>query len=182
LVDSWYLFTLTLHYCTHNCHIKHTKSKWLSNTVQLQHKRITNPSITHADKVMNALAECVKATQGITGNARNSQAAQELLHIGDATQAHVQANPHKFDKTTTPAYIHNMQQASRVQAPPSNHIPHTNDNRQITHSMQPQASIPRVPTDIPKVKPISVPLINHHWTYKQTHHIGCRVIQTQTPL
>jgi hypothetical protein len=61
LVDGWYLFTLPEHYPTHNCHIKHTKSKCLSNTVQLQHKCITNPSITHANKVMNALAECIKA-------------------------------------------------------------------------------------------------------------------------
>ncbi len=27
LVHEWYLFTLPEHYCTHNCHIKHTKSK-----------------------------------------------------------------------------------------------------------------------------------------------------------
>jgi hypothetical protein len=33
-------------------------------------------------------------------------------------------NPQKFDKTTTPDDIHNMQRVPRVQAPPSNHIPH----------------------------------------------------------
>ncbi len=27
LVDGWYLFTSPKHYCTHNCHIKHTKSE-----------------------------------------------------------------------------------------------------------------------------------------------------------
>jgi hypothetical protein len=27
LVNEWYLFTLQEHNCTHNCHIKHTKSK-----------------------------------------------------------------------------------------------------------------------------------------------------------
>ncbi len=27
LVDEWYLFTSPEHYCTNNCHIKHTKSK-----------------------------------------------------------------------------------------------------------------------------------------------------------
>jgi hypothetical protein len=156
-VDSWYIFTLPEHCCTHNCHIKYNKSKQLFNTVQLQHKRITNPSITHADKVMNALAECVKAIQGITSNARNSKAAQVLQHI-NATQVHVQANPHKFDETTTPDDIHNMQQVPRVQAPPSNHIPHTNDNRQITHSMHLQAPILRVPNDILTFKSISAPL------------------------
>ena len=66
-VDGWYLFTSPEHYRTHNCHIKHTKSERLSNTVQFQHKHITNPTITHANKVMHALADCVKALQGMTG-------------------------------------------------------------------------------------------------------------------
>jgi hypothetical protein len=92
-VDGWYLFTSPKHYCTHNCHIKHTKSEQLSNTVQLQHKCMTNPTITHANKVMHALADCVKALQGMTSSARNSQAAQDLQQIIEATKAHVQARP-----------------------------------------------------------------------------------------
>ncbi len=81
LVNGWYLFTLPEHYCTHNCHIKHTKSKRLSDMVQFQHKRITNPSITHANKMMHALGDCIKANQGKTGKARNSQAAQGLQQM-----------------------------------------------------------------------------------------------------
>jgi hypothetical protein len=91
LVDGWYLFTSPKHYHTHNCHIKHTKCERLSNTVQFQHKCITNPTITHANKVMHALADCVKALHGMTSSARNSQATQDLQQIIDATQAHVQA-------------------------------------------------------------------------------------------
>ena len=53
-VDGWYLFTSPEHYRTHNCHIKHIKSEQLSNTVQFEHKRITNPTITHANKMMHA--------------------------------------------------------------------------------------------------------------------------------
>ncbi len=105
LVNGWYLFTSPEHHCTHNCHIKQTNSKQLSNTVQFQHKHITNPSITHANKVMQALAECVKAIQGMTGKARNSQAAQDLQCIVDATQAHVQTNPHQFEETITPDHF-----------------------------------------------------------------------------
>ncbi len=159
LLHGWYLFTSPDHYHIQDCHIKHTKSKWLSNTVQFQHKRITNPSITHTDKVMQALAECVKAFQGMTGKARNSQVAQELQCIDDATQACVQTNLHKFEETITLDYICNMQCVPRVQAPASIPIPHTDDNRQITCSMQLQAPIPRVATDIPIVKPISAPCI-----------------------
>jgi hypothetical protein len=151
------------HYRTHNGHIKHTKSKQLSNTVQFQHKRITNPSITHTNKVMQALAECIKAIQGMTGKARNSQAAQDLQRIVDATQARVQTNPHQFEETITPDLFCNTQQVPRVHAPASIPIPHTNDNRQITCSMQLLALILRVPTDIPTVKPINPsPHCNHH--------------------
>jgi hypothetical protein len=78
LVDGWYLFTSPEHYRTHKCHIKHTKSERLSDTVQFQHKRITNPTITHANKVMHALADCVKALHGMMSSARNSQTAQDL--------------------------------------------------------------------------------------------------------
>jgi len=80
-VDGWYLFTSPKHYRTHNCHIKHTKSERLSDMVQFQHKRITNPTITHADKVMHALADCVKVLQDMTSSARNSPAAHDLQHI-----------------------------------------------------------------------------------------------------
>jgi hypothetical protein len=110
LVDGWYLFTSPEHYRTTNCHIKHTKSKQLSNTVQFQHKRITNPTITHANKVMQALAECVKDIQGMTGKDRNSQAAQDLQPIVDATQARVQTNLHGFEETSTSDYICKTQQ------------------------------------------------------------------------
>ncbi len=91
LVDEWYLFTSPKHYRTHNCKVKHTKSKHLSDTVQFQHNSITNPSITHADKVMSALDDCVKAIHGMTGKDRTSPAMLDLQHIVDATQAHIKA-------------------------------------------------------------------------------------------
>jgi len=153
------------HYRTHNCHIKHTKSERLSDTVQFQHKPITNPTITHADKVMHALADCVKALQGMTSNARNSQAAQDLQRIIEATKAHVQAQPDCLAEVATSSTTHKMQCISMVQTPnmsqvprvqvPPNVPPTTNiDNRRITHSMLVQPSVPRVhkpvtPTNMP---------------------------------
>ena len=56
---------------------KNTKSERLTDTIQLKHKRITNPTITQADKKILALADCVKALQGET----NKKAKQELLEI-----------------------------------------------------------------------------------------------------
>jgi hypothetical protein len=78
---------------------------------------------------MQALAECIKAIQGMTGKARNSQAAQDLQCIFDGTQAHVQTNPHRFEETITPSHFGNTQQVPRVNAPASMPISHTDDNR-----------------------------------------------------
>jgi hypothetical protein len=127
--------------------------------VQFQHKHITNPSITYANKVMHALADCIKAIQGMTGKARTSQATQDLQHIIDATQAHLQAHPNKFEETITPEDTRNIQQVPRVQAPPSIPKPHINDIRRITRYMQPQSPDPRVPTNKTTGKPISAPLV-----------------------
>jgi hypothetical protein len=63
----------------------------------------------HADKVMQALAECGKAIQGMTGKARNSQAAQDLQCIVDATQAHMLNKSPQFGETIIPDHIRNMQ-------------------------------------------------------------------------
>ena len=93
LVDRWYLLASPKHSCTHNCHVKHTKSKCLSDTVQFQHKRITNPSFTHRDKVMRALANCVKAIHGMTGKDITSLAMLDLQRIVDTTQEHIKAQP-----------------------------------------------------------------------------------------
>jgi hypothetical protein len=123
-----------------------------SHCKKFQHKQITNLSITHANNVMHALADCVKA-QGMTGKARTSQAAYDLQHIVDATQAHSQAHPNKFEETTTPDDTHDM-------APPSVPRHHINDNRQITFSKQPQSPVLRVPTNEPAGEPTSMPLIN----------------------
>jgi hypothetical protein len=76
--------------------------------------RSTNPTITHANKVMHALADCVKALHGMTSSARNSQAAKDLQRIIDATQAHVQAQPDRFEDVATPSTTPNMQQVLRV--------------------------------------------------------------------
>jgi hypothetical protein len=75
-VDGWY-FTSPEHYPTHTCYVKATKSKHHLNTVHFKHKNITNPTITHADKVMQALVECTKTITGATGGTT----AQEVKYL-----------------------------------------------------------------------------------------------------
>ncbi len=156
LVDGWYLFTSPEHYRTHNCHVKHTKSKRLSNTVQFQHKCITNPSITHAVKVMHALADCIKAIQGMTGKDRHSPATKDLQRIVDATQAQIKAQPDQFEHTATDTPP--VQQVPRVKTTASMPIPHTDANRRITHLINMTMPFPRVPINsAPTNKPTAPP-------------------------
>jgi hypothetical protein len=146
-VDGWYLFTSPEHHHTHNRHIKHTKSKKLSDTDQFDHKHITNPSITHTDKVMHALANCVKVIQGMMGKARNSQVTQYLQWIVDATQPHLQARPDCFKETMTPSGTPNHQRVPRVQTPPSVPTPHIEGNQRITQTMLLPTPVTRVPVN-----------------------------------
>ena len=55
-VDGLYFATSPDNYRTHTCHIKSTQSKLLSNTVHFKHKNITNPSLSHTNKIMKAIA------------------------------------------------------------------------------------------------------------------------------
>ena len=89
----------------------------MTDIVQFQHKCITNPTITNTDKVMHALADCVNALQKMTSNTRNSQAAQDLQRIVDATKAHVQERPNRFKDVATLSDTPNMQRVQRVQTP-----------------------------------------------------------------
>ena len=50
-VYGWYLATLPEHYCTHRCHIKTTNNERFTDIVHFSHRKITRPTITHADKV-----------------------------------------------------------------------------------------------------------------------------------
>ena len=60
-VDGWYLATSPEHFRTHLCHIKSTKGERFTDTAHFSHKKITRPTITHADKIMAAIADCAKA-------------------------------------------------------------------------------------------------------------------------
>ncbi len=182
LVARWYLFTSPEHYCTHNCHIKHTKSKQLSDTVQFQHKCITNPSITHANKVMQALAKCIKAIQGMTGKDRNSQAPQDLQHFANATQACILTNLHQFEESSTPDYIRkNATSSEGADTSKHSHTPY--QRQQMNHVLHANTGTSSKGAQRHSYSQTNqrAPRRNHHRIKQQTLHISCRVIQTQTP-
>ena len=79
-VDGWYLATSPEHYRTHICHIKTTNSERSTDTAQFSHKNITKPTITHADKIMDAIAYCAKSINNM-GNNNIADEMQRLLQL-----------------------------------------------------------------------------------------------------
>ena len=62
----------------HWCHIKTTSNELFTDTVKFSHKKITRPTITHADKVMAEIADCDKAIKTL-GNGNGSYEIQQLF-------------------------------------------------------------------------------------------------------
>ena len=104
-VDGWYLNTSPEHYHTHKCHIKHTNSDRFSDTVEFQHKRITNPTVTPADKIIRAISSCINTIQDLPVFKSNN----DLRHLHSVLQ----------DATTNPHQLQKLIQQSREQASPS---------------------------------------------------------------
>ena len=79
-VDGWYLATSPEHYRTNLCHIKTTNSERFTDTAQFSHKIITKPTITHANKIMAAIAECDESIKNMGIN-DGSDEMQQLLKL-----------------------------------------------------------------------------------------------------
>ena len=75
------------HHRTHMCHMKATKAGRLIDTLQLSHKNTTNPTITHADKVMNTISACAAALKGVAGGKtpKKLKDLQESVEIAGRT-------------------------------------------------------------------------------------------------
>ena len=67
-VDGLYQATSPEHYQNHLCHIKTTNSEIFTDTTQLSHQKITKLTITHAVKIMAAIADFNKAIRNMGSN------------------------------------------------------------------------------------------------------------------
>ena len=108
-VDGWYLNTSPLHYRTHVCQIKETKKERLTDTVQFQHKRITNPTTSHADKVMHAIQQVIREITKL-GGIENSQEARDLQTLVNGANDYLQTTE-LLDTQPVPR-VNNKQRAS----------------------------------------------------------------------
>lgn len=93
-VDGWYLGTSNEHYRTHICHVKDTRSDRLCDTVNFQHKSITNPTLSQADKLMHAISHCSKILQD-QSTEDNDQAIRELEFLVEVTKTKLESG--EFD-------------------------------------------------------------------------------------
>ena len=139
-VDGWNLATLPEHYRTHICHVQSTRSKRYADTVQFAHKDITNPTISHADKVIAAIADCARAIKGLSGP-NGAEQMQQLLQL---TEAALQQNPRTADGSSPPTLVQPKSWADQENV--------SDDRRQTRLMTQQTHRVPRVPAGgVPRV-------------------------------
>eukprot|EP00956_Cyclotella_meneghiniana_P041011 scaffold211656_cov87-Cyclotella_meneghiniana.AAC.1 len=91
-LDGWYLNTSPEHYRVHNCHIKSTRAERLTDTIHFKHKHITNPTLSHSDKLMNALANCKAILMGKLDH-KSDHNLEELKSIVEQVENKIQHQP-----------------------------------------------------------------------------------------
>ena len=111
-VDGWYINTSPEHYRTHTCHIKETRSERFSDTVDFKHKRITNPSITNADKVMVAIREVVKTINGLGGQGASTEAS-DLQRLVDGARSMLETANADNRSTNSPPTVQREERQHR---------------------------------------------------------------------
>ena len=128
-VEEWYLETSPEHYRTHRCHIKSTNSERLTDTIHFNHKNLTRPTITHADKVMAAIADCAKSIKNL-GNVNGGEAMRQLIQITERAMQIKTSNATAAPITTgvpaslrVPMYTNNDTQQTRYMTSPIPQIP-----------------------------------------------------------
>ena len=60
--------------------LKKTNSERFNDTTQFSHKTITKPTITHAKKIVSAIADCAKAIKNMGSNS-GADEMQQLLQL-----------------------------------------------------------------------------------------------------
>ena len=78
LVDEWYLQTSLHHYRCFEVWSKQTGAEWISDTVFLKHKHITNTTVSPEDAVVQAAKELTAALKWRMPSALEGSTVQEL--------------------------------------------------------------------------------------------------------
>ena len=107
-------------------HQNHKKER-LTNTVDFQHKQITNPTITHADKVMHGIQQVIREIKKM-GGIKNLQEARDLQQLVNGANDYLQNTD-----------LLNTQPVPRV-----NHNQHSTGSERRSDDRKMKQSLPRV--------------------------------------
>ena len=142
--EGWYLATSPEHYCTHRFHIKSTIIKLFIEKIHFNHKKLTQPTITHAGKVMATISNSAKEIK----NLANGNGGKEMRHLLQITENAMQIKT--YNTTETPI---------TTGLPASSSVPlYTNNNTRQTRFRTPhitqilQLSTPSLPRVDPSTK------------------------------
>ena len=85
--------------------MKDTGAEQLTDTAQFSHKRITNPEVTAADKVMHAIADCIRQIKAV-GSGDHATDERQLHQLAElvarAAGARSPASPAAKSEPHTP--------------------------------------------------------------------------------
>jgi hypothetical protein len=113
--DGWYVGMSLEHYRTHIVFVKATKQHLrLSDTVYFKHKYITQPTITTADRIVNAYHELTRAIEGFP----NSKGGANMEALQCLHEALSPGNSRIVPHTPAPQF-----QSESEQATPHQHRP-----------------------------------------------------------
>ncbi len=164
------------------CHIKHIKSKRLSNTVQFQHKRITNPSFTHTQQ-NNASTGWMHQS-----HPRNDEQSQELSSCTGLTMYHwcntgsrTNKSPPIWRNHYPRLYLQHTKSSEGAGTSKHSHTPY--QWQQTNHVVHATAGTNSEGAHRHSYSQTNQHALhcNHHRIKQQTHHISGRVVQMQTP-
>ena len=139
--DGWYLATPTEQYLTHRCHIKSTSNERFTYTIKFSLRKLTQTTIIHAEKLMEAIEDCAKAIKNLS----NGNGFEEMKQRINITERAIQ---HKKYIVKTPTTTTFEPERSRVPLNTKN-----NNTHQTRSTTQPTQKLPTTSTpSVPRVE------------------------------
>ena len=160
---GWYLYTSNEHYWAHVCRVKKTNTERVSDTVVFQNKTITNPTITHADRVVHVIKSLETSMKGLV-NGKSDRSMRDLAEISAASMTVIHRHAFKGHQPAQITLQDLSVQTPRVLAP-------------LYKAHQPPRVATNVPcmqksiklTHLPRVEQIIVPPNLRGWTIIVQH-------------
>ncbi len=159
-IDGWYFQTSPEHYQCHQMFVKKTKSERISDTVFFKHRYLTQPTVTPADTIINALGDLTQALKG-RRNMKEIEQIKALTKIDKLlnnipTTNKTPTRKVTFNEATKPPQV--VQIAPRVNNISKSAKEHTAINKAIVNKpLTINTPPPRVETSTDKTSILNMP-------------------------